>query len=888
MKRRWILLILTVLFLWVVVSRFTQLEQLKFTLSQARWHWLLAALLVQMAYFVCFSASYQAAFWAVDIPMRVRDLLPLTLGALFVNVVMPTGGAAGAALFTEDLARRGKPAARAATGVLLQLIADFCAFAIILIPGMIFLSIEHDLKGYEIIAALILVGITVGLCSLLLLGIWKKSIFESMFSWIQKSARWIYGRLHRSLSLANDWAQKNAEEFSNASLAIASHPSRIVFTILSAFVAHLLDIATLYILFLAFNQPIGIGILVAGYSVGILFWIVSITPQGIGVVEGVMALVYSSLGIPGAVATTVALAFRGLTFWIPMLLGFISVQQLRTFDPHQRTLAETWSVRIIAILVALMGFINVLSAVTPSISYRMAILEKYSPLGVVRGGHLTAALAGFALLLLAVNLARRKRVAWIFTLVILGISMVSHLLKGLDYEEAIFAAGLVIVLWFARYHFHARSDRPSIRQGLLILGAAFFFTIIYGVIGFYLLDRHYSVNFGIWDAFRQTIIMFTQFYDPGLNPLTHFGRYFADSIYLVGIATFGYAAFMLLHPVFIRLPATKDEWIKAKKIIETYGHSSLASLLLMDDKHYFFSSGGSVIGYAVEGRIAIVLGDPVGPEQDFSPCISAFAEYCAVNDWQPSYYQVLPETLDKYKAAGYNTLCIGDEAIVSLNAFSLAGGENKGIRSAVNRMNKLGYRSEILNPPHSSAVLTELKRISDEWLTSMHGSEKRFSLGWFDKVYLNRCPIIVIYNPMGKIDAFANIVTEYQANEVTIDLMRHRREAEKGQMDFLFVSLFEWAKTQGYATFNLGLSSLAGVGESPQDPLIERAVHYIYEHINQFYNFQGLHEFKSKFHPEWSPRFLIYPGSTSLLPVVYALIRADSGDNLLESFIRRH
>ncbi len=887
MKRRWLLLLITILFLWLVVSHFTEINQLKTTLANGQWGWILIALGLQIVYYLVFTASYQAAFSTVDISTRLRDLLPLTLGSLFVNIVMPTGGAAGAALFTEDLARRGKPAARAASGVLLQLIADFSAFTLLLIPGMVFLFIEHDLKIYEIVAALILVVITLGLSSLLLLGIWNKRLFEQLFCWAQNTASWIYGRLHRSLSLASDWAQKNTEEFSNASSAIAGHPSLIVRTVAVAFFAHLLDIATLYILFRAFNQPIGLGALVAGYAVGILFWIVSITPQGIGVVEGVMALVFTSLGIPGAVATTVALAFRGLTFWIPMLLGFLAIHRIRTVDPLHHTLAETWSVRIAAILVALMGMINVLSAVTPSLANRLAILEKYSPLGVLRGGHLTAALSGFALILLAGNLARRKRLAWLLTLGILGISMISHLVKGLDYEEALLAGGLAVLLWFTRYHFHARSDRPSIRQGLSVLIAAFFFTVIYGVIGFFLLDRHYSVNFGVWAALRQTVVMFTQFYDPGLNPVTHFGRSFADSIYMVGIVTFGYSALMLLRPVFVREPASREERFRARQIVEAYGHSSLAPFLLLEDKHYFFSPGGSVIGYAVEGRIAIVLGDPVGPAEDLAACISAFSELCATNDWQPAFYQVLPEALDVYKVAGFNVLCVGDEAIMILSAFTLSGGENKNVRTAVNRMNKLGYRAEVLNPPHPSELLSELRQISDEWLTSMHGSEKRFSLGWFDETYLNSGPIIVIDNPTGKIDAFANIISEYQANEVSIDLMRHRREAEKGQMDFLFASLFEWAKEKGYQTFDLGLSALSGIGESPQDPVIERALHYIYEHINQFYNFKGLHEFKSKFHPEWSPRYLVYPGPASLPAAAIALIRADSGDNIIGSFFRR-
>jgi phosphatidylglycerol lysyltransferase len=170
----------------------------------------------------------------------------------------------------------------------------------------------------------------------------------------------------------------------------------------------------------------------------------------------------------------------------------------------------------------------------------------------------------------------------------------------------------------------------------------------------------------------------------------------------------------------------------------------------------------------------------------------------------------------------------------------------------------------------------------------MHGTEKHFSLGWFDEDYLNSGPVIVIYNPAGYIDAFANILPEYKASEVTIDLMRHRHQADKGQMDFLFVSLFEWAKEQGYATFNMGLSGLSGIGENPTDPAIERALHYIYEHFNQFYNFKGLHEFKAKYDPTWSPRYLVYPSVVSLPLVTIAMIRADSGGDFIGGYLKHN
>lgn len=888
MKKRWIFLVLTVLFLWLMVSRFTELKQLENTLSQGQWSWILAAFLSQMVYFVAFTASYQEAFKTLDIRIHLRELLPLTLGSLFVNVVVPAGIAGGTALFAEEISRRGKSAARAATGVLLQLIADLTAFTLILVPGMVYLFIEHDLKIYEVIAAVILLLMIAGLSVFLLLGMWRPVWLRRLFAWSQRAGNWLFGRLSRSLSLADDWAQKNAEEFNQAAAAVAASPSSLMRTVGIALVAHLIDIATLYILFLAFHQPIGFGTLVAGYAVCILFWIVSITPQGIGVVEGMMALTLTSLGIPGAVAATVALAFRGLTFWIPMLLGFFAVQRLQGVSTNERALTEVWGVRFAAVIVAVMGAINVLSAVTPSLAVRLKILEQYSPLEVQRGGHLTAALAGFALLVLARGLWRRKHVAWVLSIFTLLLTIIGHMVKGLDYEESVLAGAIILMLWLMRARFHADSDRPSVQQGLRATAGAFLFTLAYGISGFFLLDHHYSVNFGFWAALRQTVIMFTQFYNPELNPITHFGQYFADSIYVIGTVTFTYAGFMLLRPVFLREPATTDERTQAKKIVEKFGRSSLARFLLFDDKRYFFTPGGSVIGYVLIGRTAVALGDPVGPTEDLLPSIEVFSNICRSNDWLPVFYQTMPATLDAYKQAGFDALSVGEEGIVNLKTFTLEGKEGKSLRSPVNKLSNAGYKFIVHEPPISDELLEELRTISDEWLTFMHGSEKKFSLGWFEDDYIRNSPIGAVHAPEGWITAFANFVQEYQLNETTIDLMRKRKEIEHGTMEFLFVSLFQWAKSQGYHGFNMGLSALYGVGEQVDDPAVERVMHWVYEHVNQFYNFKGLHMFKEKFHPQWSPRYLIYPGAANLAPAWLAVVQANSGNNnIMNSYMKK-
>jgi phosphatidylglycerol lysyltransferase len=769
--------------------------------------------------------------------------------------------------------------------MLLQMAADFSAFTLILIFGLIFLFRQHDLKSYEIVASIILFGLTLGLCSVLLLGLWRPESLRSLLGWFRRQVNRLGALFKRPEIITESWVEKNASEFAQAAAAIAAHPAGLVRIFLFVMAAHLLDVMTLYVVFLAFRQPIQFGALITGYAMGILFLIVSITPMGIGVVEAVMALVFTSLGIPAPIATTISLAYRGLTFWLPVVLGFFLLQRVKSFSSSERSIAENGSVKIVALLTALMGVINVLSAVTPALANRMALLERYSPLVVRAGSHLTAALAGFALLILSTQLWRRKRVAWLLTMIILAMSVISHLVKGLDYEEALLSVALGVWLWVLRYEFHARSDRASVQQGLRLLAAALLFSLAYGVLGFYLLDHHYRVNFNFLAAVRQTLVMFTQFYDPGLEPITGFGRYFADSIYLVSAITIGYAIVMIIRPVLIREKVSPADRARATEIVQSYGRSSFARLTLLDDKRYFFSAGGAVVAYGIKGRVAVSLGDPIGSPQETVVAISEFKNFCNHNDWLPAFYQVFPDYLEGYQRERFECLCLGHEAIVHLDRFSMEGKTGKPLRTATNRLTREGYEAIFHHPPIADELLRELRAVSDEWLTMVHGSEKRFGLGWFDDDYIRNGPVAAIHGPGGEVTAFTNLIPEYQCNEATIDLMRRRREVVPGTMDYLFAAIFQWSRSQGYDTFNLGLSPLSGVGEHSGDPVIERALHYIYKNINQFYNFQGLHEFKEKFNPEWSPRYLIYPGITNLAAVEIALSRLSSGDDFIWGYL---
>jgi phosphatidylglycerol lysyltransferase len=883
MKRAWVLRILAVAAIWVVVIRFAEIERLAVTLVQARWEWLALAAGLQLLFYALYTVLYQVSFGAVGVESRTRDLLPVMFASVFVNVAAP---GSGTALWVDDAIQRGQSGARAAAGTVLVKVADFSTFLLVLVIGLAYLLARHELRTYEVVGAVLLLLIIGGWTALLLLGVWLPGGLERLLGFVRGALARLFARLGRRPPLGEDWARRNTEEFRAAGLALRERPRRLAAPMALGMLAQIVDVLSLYALFLAFGEPATLGLVVTGFAVGVLFWIVAITPQGIGVVEGIMPLALASLGVPATKALAITVGFRGLGFWLPFVVGFALVGRVRSFRPTGRRRLAAATVEVVALLTGLMGVINVLSAITPSLPGRLRLIRGDWPLEVRHGGHLAAALAGFGLVALAGGLLRRKRTAWLLTIAVLAVSVVSHLLKGLDFEEAGLAAALAVWLLLLRSHFQALSDPPSVRQGLTVLAGACVATLAYGVAGFFLLDHHFRANFGFTAALRQTVVMFTEFYDPGLQPITGFGRFFAQSIYLVGAVTFGYALYMLIRPVLMHIPASAEARKRAHAIVEAHGRSSLAWFALLEDKHYFFSSGGSVVAFVVKGRVALTLGDPIGPVDDAAAAISEFQARCRRHDWQPAFFQVLPDYVEHYRAAAFTVAAIGHEAIVGVHTFDLAGKTTKTIRTSVHRLTREGYNAEVLSPPVPQNVLTELREISDEWLATMHGAEKRFSLGWFDDDYIRDAPVMVVRAAGGAITAFANIVTEYQLNEVTVDLMRHRSDAESGTMDFLFVKLIEWAKGEGYDTFNLGLSPLAGVGEQAGDPMAERAFHFVYENISRFYDFKGLHRFKSKFRPTWSPRYVVYPGTLSLPAVLQAIVRAQSGDAGLLGYLR--
>ena len=83
-------------------------------------------------------------------------------------------------------------------------------------------------------------------------------------------------------------------------------------------------------------------------------------------------------------------------------------------------------------------------------------------------------------------------------------------------------------------------------------------------------------------------------------------------------------------------------------------------------------------------------------------------------------------------------------------------------------------------------------------------------------------------------------------------------------MDYLFIRAIQWAGQAGYVGFDLGMAPLAGLEDRRGAPVFGRVGALVFEEGGALYGFQGLRAYKSKFAPDWRPRFIAAPASTPL------------------------
>ncbi len=310
-------------------SQWDELQQVFASLQRGDLLWLALAILVQLMWLVSTALTYQAIYRLLGMSASLKELFPLVVTSNFVNVATPSGGMGGLAVFIGDARRHQRSTARVTIAGVLFILFDYFGFLCVLALGLLVLFRRNHLNVAEVTAAIILFIVALALAAIITLGIRAPQLLERVLRWGARTVNRLLFPLRHRPYLSEDRAHEFAIEAAEGLHELRTDWREYLLPAAYSLAGKALLITILFLTFLAFNQPFSVGTLIAGFSMAFLFMIVSPTPAGVGFVETVMPAALTALGVPAGAALIIALAYRGLTFWLPFLYGFIALRVLQ-------------------------------------------------------------------------------------------------------------------------------------------------------------------------------------------------------------------------------------------------------------------------------------------------------------------------------------------------------------------------------------------------------------------------------------------------------------------------------------------------------------------------------------------------------------------------------
>lgn len=338
--RKLLYVVILILVIYFIKTHLAELQLVANTLGQGDQRWLVAAVVVQFLWLVSIAATLQSTYRLVGIRERLQHLIPLATAANLMNVVAPSYGLGALAVLISDGRKRGNPAAKISTGAMLYVVYDYLGFLILLILGTTILASKGVLDAVLITASTFGLAIAMITIIVTLLGIRSADKLGRAVLWLAGlTNRALRPILHREI-INHVRAQSFVREFSEGLQHVRRSPSRLIFPFLLALGRKTVMMTILYLVSMAFHTPLNLDTLIAVFSTSYLFTIASVTPSGVGFVEGAMIVYLNALQIPLATSAAISLAYRGITFWLTLVYGLIAI---RIVEYNNRQLKESRS-----------------------------------------------------------------------------------------------------------------------------------------------------------------------------------------------------------------------------------------------------------------------------------------------------------------------------------------------------------------------------------------------------------------------------------------------------------------------------------------------------------------------------------------------------------------
>ncbi len=326
--RKILFIIVAILGIWFIYTQISEFETIAETVKNGEWVYLVSALLTALVWVGYAGFIYYSIYKMVGLQESWLQLTVAFAAGFFVNVISTAGAATTLAVFLVDGKRRGHPTSRVTVAWALNMLFETIGLLSVVILGLAVLARRNNLQWGEITASIFLLLIALAISAGLYMGMKSNRMLGNVLAWGVEKINWLLRPLIRRKFSQPESARLFAYEAAEGVALLRSNPRRLLLLIIMAIGSKGLLMLIFLLCFLAYQVPFSPGTIVAGFSLGYQFAVISPTPAGIGIVESVWPIFLRSLGVATGAATVIMLTFRAFTFWIPLLMGFIAFRIL--------------------------------------------------------------------------------------------------------------------------------------------------------------------------------------------------------------------------------------------------------------------------------------------------------------------------------------------------------------------------------------------------------------------------------------------------------------------------------------------------------------------------------------------------------------------------------
>lgn len=299
---------------------------------------LIFAVALEAVRIVLHAYAYTRSFRVIGARVPLSATVPAWFKAVFMNTVLPSGGTSGLAAVVDSARRYGVPVGSATSATLFTQTCYYLSMLAVIVVGFSVMAQSGTLQVRDVLLGCVMAVVAFAFLGLLAMGHFAPGVLQRA---LRRIERFVVAacRKMRLKKTPRPWADALVHSFSSAATELSRHPRRALLVLASMVAAMGFDMLAFAAAGLAFDiaRP---DALFGGYVTALVLNSFTVTPGGVGVVEGFASAVLAGYGYPLASAVSAVLVYRTIMYWGPFVIGGVMMHVTGAFGLGKQGSAE--------------------------------------------------------------------------------------------------------------------------------------------------------------------------------------------------------------------------------------------------------------------------------------------------------------------------------------------------------------------------------------------------------------------------------------------------------------------------------------------------------------------------------------------------------------------